>query len=126
MKFRKQRYVPSLAKAPVLRTIRTTYSVRYHVFNPKVNEQLCSISRQGSFNLVTINYGRLKHWLKKGLSFHPSNLLETDQILWHKGLTPLSKHIYKQASAQQKYIPVPSATKHTMSKVNIRKKAKQN
>lgn len=122
MKFRKQRYVPSLVKAPVLRTIRTTYSVRYHVFNPKVNEQLCSISRQGSFNLVTINYGRLKHWLKKGLSFHPSNLLETDQILWHKGLTPLSKNIYKRANAQAKYVP--SSIQTTKFKPDVTKKVK--
>lgn len=96
MKFRKKKSIDSLAKAPTLRTIRTTYSVRYHVFNPKINEQLCSISRQSNFNLITIKYNRLKHWLKKGLSFHPSNLLETDQILWPKGLTPLAKNVYNK------------------------------
>jgi len=72
------------------------------VFNPKVNEQLCSVSRQGSYNLITINYSRLKHWLKKGLSFHPSNLLETEATLWHKGLTPLTKQIYNHMAPQQK------------------------
>lgn len=102
MKFRKQRAFESLAKAPVLRTIRTAYSVRYHVFNPKINEQLCSVSRQGNFNLVTIKYGRLKYWLKKGLSFHPSNLFETDQVLWPNGLNPLAKKVYETTSPQVK------------------------
>ena len=101
MRSRKIRRQISLSKAPVLRAVRTEYSVRYHVFvNNKINEQLFSFSRQANFNLIMINYERLKYWLRKGLSFHPTNLLYTERILWPKSTTMLATHTYNTTQAQ--------------------------
>jgi hypothetical protein len=85
----------SLSKAPTLRAVRTEYSVRYHVFvNNKINEQLFSFSRHPDFNLVMIKYGRLKHWLRKGLSFHhPTNLTSIEQIFWPSSTSPITKNL---------------------------------
>jgi hypothetical protein len=70
----------SLPKSPVLRAVRNPSSVKLCIDN-KINEQLCSFSRQANFNYVVIKYKRVKFWLKKGVSFHPKNFFEISRIL---------------------------------------------
>jgi hypothetical protein len=82
---RAKRRLYSIPKSPVLRAVRSPTSVRLVVSN-KINEQLCSFSRQANFNYVTIKYKRVKHWLKRGVSFHPKNLQEVSRVLYPPSL----------------------------------------
>jgi hypothetical protein len=88
---RKKTFI-SFKKAPVLRIIRNSYSIKIHTEYIKLGPQIASISSSKNTLNIRLNYSKLAFLLRKGTLIKYSLPLEVQNIIYKNNFIKYSKN----------------------------------